>query len=383
MSSDDSDIKASHSGYRLKRRPQGFRPSSRRLASNSSGSFGQSTIPEIPESSEVHGSVSSNEVSRPQTSITTSLNSAELREEVPSNEQKNMFLVGAVLTDSPVSSPSPSDDQRPFSLEQDPSISSLRGTLSRSRPVKKSSLLSNVSSASDLTTIDEPSSSSRRRWDELRQHFLPHLLPSRAEAPDAQSSFPPPPAPQIPPRPSTPKQFRMPKLGFKQAVEQAQEASVDRTTRFADDILRACREVRSVESKSQRREREGTLGSFNMSFMSSNASLGLGMPASYMPPGRAKPVRRPPSLQSTTASPSSPAPSNTLYSVIAYYASVTPSQQQSTIILPHECEVFPILLLPFLGSRRENVVNEQLQSMEAFEIIVKTWRAASELVPHR
>jgi hypothetical protein len=31
---------------------------------------------------------------------------------------------------------------------------------------------------------------------------------------------------------------------------------------------------------------------------------------------------------------------------------------------------------------RECPVNEQLQSMEAFEIIVKTWRAASELVAH-
>lgn len=369
MSSDDSDTGLS--GGRLRRRPLGFQRSSRRLAS--SGSIGQSTIPEIPESSEIHGSASSNERTHPQTRITTSSNSAELRGE---NDTKDMFLTGTVLTESPVSSPSASDDQKPFSLNQDPSI--LRGGLSRSRPVKKSSLLSNVSSASDLATIDEPSSPSRRRWDDLRQHFLPHL-PSRA--PDARSSFTPPPALQAPPRPSTPKQFRIPKLGFKQAVEQAQEASVDRNARFADDVLRASRAVRSVESKAQRREREGTLTSFNMSFMSSNASLGLSTPTSYIPSGRAKPVRRPPSLQSTTVS-HAPSTAPTLYSVISYYASVTSSTQHTTIVLPHESEVLSTLLLPFMNARSENVLNEHQQSMEAFEIIVKTWRAASELVAH-
>jgi hypothetical protein len=377
MSSDDSDTGPSGGG-RLRRRPAGFRPSSRRLGS--SGSFGQSTIPEIPESSEVHGSASSNELARPQTSITTSSNSAELRgENVQSNDTKNMFLVGTMLTESPVSSPSPSDDLRPFSSSStDPSI--LRGTLSRSRAVKKSSLLSNVSSASDYSIIDEPSSPSRRRWDELRHHFLPQLLSSNA--PDVRSSFAPPPALQAPPRPSTPKQFRIPKLGFKQAVEQVQEASVDQMTRFADDILRTSRAVRSVESKVQRREREGTLTSFNMSFMSSNASLGLAMPSSYLPPSRAKPMQRPPSLQSTTVSHPPPAAPTSLYKVISYYASINPSHQRSSIVLPHENEVLLTLLLPFLSVRSENTLNEQLQSMDAFEIIVKTWRAASELVAH-
>jgi hypothetical protein len=376
LSSDDSDAGPSGGG-RLRRRPASFRPSSRRLGS--SGSFGQSTIPEIPESSEVHSSAPSHELTRPQTSIATSSNSAELGgENVQSNDTKNMVLVGAMLTESPVSSPSTPDDLRPFSSSRDPPI--LRGTLSRSRAVKKSSLLSNVSSASDYSIIDEPSSPSRRRWDELRQHFLPQLLSTHA--PDARSSFTPPPALQAPPRPSTPKQFRMPKLGFKQAVEQAQEASVDQMTRFADDILRTSRAVRSVESKAQRREREGTLTSFNMSFMSSNASLGLGMPSSYLPPSRAKPIQRPPSLQSTTVSHPPPVAPTSLYKIISYYASITTSQQRSTIVLPHENEVLLTLLLPFLSVRSENSLNEQLQSMEAFEIIVKTWRAPSELVAH-
>ncbi|KAH9171401.1 hypothetical protein EDB89DRAFT_2179290 [Lactarius sanguifluus] len=292
-----------------------------------------------------------------------------------------MFFVGTVLTESPVSSPSPSDDQRPFSLGLGPP----RGPLPRPRPVKKSSLLSNISissSASDLAAIDEPPSPSRRRWDDLRHHFLPQLLSSRAS--DIQSSSTPPPAFFAPPRPSTPKQFRMPKLGFRQVVEQAPEALVDQITRFGDDILRASRAVRSAEPKAQRREREGTLAtvatSFNMSFMSSNASLGLGTPnPNYLPPSRAKAVRRPPSLQSMSVSHSPSAAPTSLYTVISYYASITPSQKDSTIVLPHESEVLSALLSPFVSVRSEKDVNEQLQAMEAFETIVKTWRAVSEV----
>ncbi|KAH8987795.1 hypothetical protein EDB92DRAFT_2013926 [Lactarius akahatsu] len=365
MSSDDSDT----GGGRLRRRPQGFRPLPR--PSLSSGSVGQS-IPELPELNEVHGSAPSNELTR----IATSSHSAGLGgENAPSNDPRNIFFVGTVLTESPVSSPSPSDDQRPFSLGLRPP----RGPLPRPRPVKKSSLLSNISSsASDLATIDEPPSPSRRRWDDLRHHFLP----SRAS--DIQSSSTPPPAFFAPPRPSTPKQFRMPKLGFRQVVEQAPEALVDQITRFGDDILRASRAVRSAEPKAQRREREGTLAtvatSFNMSFMNSNASLGLGTPTSNsLPPSRAKAVRRPPSLQSMSVSHSPSAAPASLCTVISYYASITPSQQDSTIVLPHESEVLSTLLLPFVSVRREKDVNEQLQAMEAFETIVKTWRAASEV----
>lgn len=176
----------------------------------------------------------------------------------------------------------------------------------------------------------------------------------------------------------------MPKLGFKQVVEQAPEASVDQIKRFADDILRASRAMRSVETKAQRREREGTLAtvatSFNMNFMSSNANLGLNTSTSnYLPPSRAKAIRRPPSLQSVTVSHSPSAAPTSLYTVISYYASITLSQQQSTIVLPHESEVLSAFLSPFMSVRGEKVINEQLQALEAFEIIVKTWRAASEV----
>ncbi|KAI9438560.1 hypothetical protein H4582DRAFT_2076182 [Lactarius indigo] len=233
--------------------------------------------------------------------------------------------------------------------------------------MKKSSLLSNISSSSsDLATIDEPTSPSLRRWDDLRQHFLPHLLSSRTS--DIQSSSTPSPAFLVPPRPSTPKQFRMPKLGFRQVAEQAPEALVDQVTRFADDILRASRAVRSAEPKAHRREREGTLAtvatSFNMSFMSSNASLGLGTPTPNHLPPRSRKGR----------------PETTIPSVHVNIA-LTISSPHFLIhfVLPHESEVLSALLSPFVGVRGEKVVNEQLQAMETFETIVKTWRAASEV----
>ena len=377
MSSSDSDTAGS--GGRLRRRPPGFRPTRRLLSS--SGSVGQDAIPELPESNEVPGSASSDELTRLPFPIASSSHSlsAELRgENVPSNDSRNMFLEGMALSESPVSSPSPFDDQRSLPLGNAPGPSTLRGTLARSRPVKKSSLLSNVSSASDLATIDEPPPSpSRRRWDDLRQHFLSHL--GSNPAPEAQASSIPPPPFHVPPRPSTPKQFRMPKLGFKQVVEKASEASVDQIIRLEDDILRASRAVRSVEPKAQK----SVATSFNMGFMGSNASLGLSTPTlSYMPPSRSRATQRPPSLQSTTTSYSPSTTSTSLFTVISYYASVTSRQQHSKISLPHESEVLLALLLPFMSVRDEKVINEQLQAVEAFEIIVKTWRASSEVGAH-
>jgi hypothetical protein len=83
MSSDDSDSWTEW-WCRLRKGDHRFPAFVPTFSIESSGSFGQSTIPDIPESSEVHGSASSDELTRPQTSIATSLNSAELRgENVP------------------------------------------------------------------------------------------------------------------------------------------------------------------------------------------------------------------------------------------------------------------------------------------------------------
>jgi hypothetical protein len=321
-------------------------------------------------------SASSNEsISRQPRSRTPSTSTERSRDDSPSSTQRSVFLPGATITESPLSSPILSDPT--------PSPTSSRGPLSRSRPVMKSSLLSNgSSSASDLLVTDESSSQSRRRWDDLRRHFLaPH--PS-ARVTSVQS--PTAPASDLPQRPSTPKQFRMPKFGFRQVVEQVRGSVVVQNRKFADDILSASRAMRAIEPKVQRREREGTLAtmatSFNMSFMGSNASLGMGgiSTPNYVPQSRGR-LRRPPSMQSEVSYSSIATTTTTttsLHALISQHASIPSNQLQFVRFLPHENEVLSALLVPFMAPRSEAVHNESLQAMETFEIAVKTWRAASD-----
>jgi hypothetical protein len=174
----------------------------------------------------------------------------------------------------------------------------------------------------------------------------------------------------------------MPKFGFKQVVEQAQGPVVDQNKRLADDILSASRAMRVIEPKAQRREREGTLAtmatSFNMSFMSSSASLGMTSTAtSNHPPQSRSRLRRPPSVQSE-ASQLPLAPAVPLYTIIDYHASNPSSQLHVAKFLPHENEVLSALLVPFMGPQSEAADSERLQAVEAFETTVKTWRAASD-----
>jgi len=174
----------------------------------------------------------------------------------------------------------------------------------------------------------------------------------------------------------------MPKFGFKQVVEQAQELVVDQNKRFADDILSASRAMRAIEPKAQRREREGTLSSmatsFNMSFMNSSTSLGMGSIAAsnYRPQNRSR-LRRPPSLQSETSQ-SPLAAAASLYTIISYHASNPSSQLHVAKYLPHENEVLSALLVPFMAPRSEAADSERLQAMETFETTVRTWQAVSD-----
>ena len=358
-SASDSDNRNNRRG----RGPQVVRPRPRPFLSGSSGLYASS-----------YDSVSHHPRSR-----TPSTSSEQTMDKASSSDSRNVFIPGATITESPSSSPISSDGQRSFSSSLSPTTS--RAPLPRSRPVQKPSLLSNgSSSASDLLETDEPSQS-RQRWDQLRRHFL-HSRTS-AQATHVQPSTAPPPSfTDLPQRPSTPKQFRMPKFGFKQVVEHAQGSVVDQNKSFADDILSAARAMRVIEPKAQRREREGTLAtmatSFNMSFMSSSASLGMAsiVTPNYPSQSRSR-SRRPPSLQSE-ASQSPVAATASLYAIIDYYASNPSSQLQVAKFLPYENEVLSALLVPFMAPRSEAADSERLQAMETFEITVRTWKAASD-----
>ena len=369
----DSDSDNREVDGRSRKRPQGVRPLPRPLFSASSLNKNTTQSP----SASTDDFVSTHPHSR------TSSSSTQLtRDNPPSSDPRRGSLTGAVITESPVSSPTLLGGQRTFSPTT--STSNSRGSLARSRPVKKSSLLSNVSSsATDLVATDGQPSQSKRRWDDLRQHFLPSHAP--AQAAQVQPSTIPSTSFDIPQRPSTPKQFRMPKLGFRHVVEQAQEAVGDQNKKFAHDIRVALRPLRPTEPKAPRREREGTLAtmatSLNMGLMGSSASLAMASisTSNATQQSRGRGIRRPPSLQSVATHSPLAGPAS-LYAVISHYASISPNQLQVAKILPHEREVLSALLAPFLGPRSEATDGERLRAMEAFEIIVRTWEVASEEV---
>jgi hypothetical protein len=355
-----------------RKRPQGVRPLPR--PSTSASSLNKSTAG--PSSASTDDFVSPHPRSR--TSSSTLLTG----DNPPSSDPRSVSLTGAVLTESPV--PSPTLLEGPRTSSPTALTSNSRSTLARSRPVKKSSLLSNVSSPStDLTTTDGQPSQSKRRWDDLRRHFL-HTQASDQSA-RVQPSTTPSTSFDVPQRPSTPKQFRMPKLGFRNVVEQAQESVEDQNKRLADDILAALRPVHPTEPKAPRREREGTLAtmatSLNMGLMGSSANLAMASisTSNVTQQSRGRGIRRPPSLQSVaTHSPLGGLAS--LYAVISHHASISSNQLHVAKVLPYEREVLPALLAPFVGPRSEATEGERLRAMEAFETIVRTWEVASEEV---
>ena len=349
-----------------RKRPQVVRPLPRPLFSG--GSLNQN-------SSQGTSSPTSEHVSHPR-SRTSSASTQPTRDNPPSSDSRSVSLSGAILTESPASSPTLSDGQRASSPLSP--FSTPKSALARSRPVKKSSSLSNEpSSVSDLVAADELSSQSRRRWDDVRRHFLPPRPP--AQAAHVQPPTSPPIFSDVPQRPSTPKQFRLPKLGLRQVVEQAQESAGNQSKKFADDVRAALR-ARPIAPKAQRREREGTLTSmtmpFNMGLMGSSASLGM---ASISSSSHGRAMRRPPSLTSVTSHSPLVTPSP-LYSIISHHASIASNQLHFVKFLPHESEVLAALLTSFMVPRSEAADGERLRAMEAFEIIVRTWKAASKEV---
>jgi len=356
-----------------RRRPQGVRPLPRR-PSFPAGSLNKATT----QSS----SASTDDFVSPHPRSCTSSSTQLTGDNPPSSGPRRGSLTGAVITESPV--PSPTLLEGPPTFSPTASTSNSRGTLARSRPVKKSSLLSSVSSsATDLVATDGQPSQSKRRWDDVRQHFFPTQAPDQAS--QVQPSTTPSTSFDVPQRPSTPKQFRMPKLGFRQVVEQVQESVGDQNKRFADDIRAALRPVRPTEPKAPRREREGTLAtmatSFNMGLMGSGASLAVASisTSNATQQSRGRGIRRPPSLQSVATHSPLAGPAS-VYAVISHHASISSNQLHIAKVLPHEREVLSALLAPFVGPRSEATDGERLRAMEAFEIIVRTWEVASEEV---
>ncbi|KAI0319315.1 hypothetical protein OF83DRAFT_1055215 [Amylostereum chailletii] len=273
---------------------------------------------------------------------------------------------------------SPKPEGRPFSPPPGPSSSSgnyMTTTTKRSkpRPLKKASLSGSI--ASDET----PTSPSLRRWETLRKAVMPPAGGSPTEA--SPTTTAPPAQATLPPRPSTPKQFRLPRIGFKQVVEQAQEVSADQSRAFGDDILRACLIARQGEQRVLKRDRDAPAPTttFNRTFMSTVTSIpGSAASSTTNLPQARFGLRRPPSLQSVPTATGLP-PSSSLSTVISHYASApSDGPRPSQDALPYETEVLSVLLMPFLDSSvTPDVEKRRLESIETFETIVKTWPSVS------
>jgi hypothetical protein len=230
-------------------------------------------------------------------------------------------------------------------------------------------------------TPDSVRSSSRARWDRLRQQVLPsashHGHSQQASSASSVSSI------TLPARPQTPKPSRLARLGFRQVVEQVREAE-DVSQKFSDDVLKACGSSRFVEPlKNSRFDRDGPPSYLPFQ---SNFSLPPGPAPNSSVIGTASPGHRKydfrnPSMQFFAVS-SRPVPS--LLNVLRQNAPSSGDLSTSASHLPHEGQVTSALLAPFLTSGSgPGIDEERINSVEAFEIAVKTWNAETKEASHQ
>lgn len=276
---------------------------------------------------------------------------------------------------------SPSGGGSSSSRSASPAASSER--LPWRKPSKKPSLLAAHSKLSKESTAPEPPSPSRLRWDHVRQH----VLPVQTRIPPPAPPTPPPGSIVIPSRPSTPKQFRIGKtrLGFKQVVEQAQDASEDHMEQFASLITELCWKARTGETRGQRAESGGgnmTLpGTFNLAFMATASSL-TSLPTSHTVKSG---MRRQPSVTSmaSTARPIHTPAMSSIHGAISQFASTSTTWERASLPMPQESHVLATLFLPFMGAPTADaeqvarVEIERVHAIETFEIMVQTWKAAT------
>ncbi|CAA7264275.1 unnamed protein product [Cyclocybe aegerita] len=219
-------------------------------------------------------------------------------------------------------------------------------------------------------------SPTRVRWENLRQHVLPPSRPLTPpqRPPSAQSSVS-----SLLQRSTTPKPSRLGKLAFRQVVEGAQ-GIVDETRKFGEEILRACAIARYSEQQRSSKEKDASTTTLTggTTTMSSAAAAAV---------KRMDYLRRPQSTSSvaltSVAAGISAAPSlRFLYQILFYHAGlIEEGAQRISRHLPHEYQVLSTLLCPFLLPTKypgEKLQEEQITSVEAFELVSKSWIPCDE-----
>lgn len=227
-------------------------------------------------------------------------------------------------------------------------------------------------------------STSRARWDHLRHHVLPT---SRSASPNPSftsfSQLNLANGPATAPRPSRFAQ----RLGFRQVVVEAREAVAiqdDIMRKFAEDIQRACLNVRFGETKRPKPEREATqhtLGStLHLPFMSSTSlpvsaansvnDLSLAGPSKLGPRGTALNTQPGARLVSLTY----------LQDVIIRYASAILPKEVEQSYLPREKDVLSVTLIAFLNQSTGHIAEDERRiSFQIFNTIIQFWKNVVEV----
>jgi hypothetical protein len=179
------------------------------------------------------------------------------------------------------------------------------------------------------------------------------------------------------------------RLGFKQVVEHVRDATaVDENRNFANEVLKVCWQARFVEpTKASKASREPVLdaGASNLyiPFMSNSSLSNTHDSSSTLNQLSQKKMdlRRPQSLQSLALSNRQAPTVKYIHAMLLRYATPSADQPKVALLLPHESQLLSALLTPFTTrapSARQD--EERWFSLEAFEIAVKTWKAATNQV---
>ncbi|KAG5721509.1 Unc-80 like protein [Termitomyces sp. T112] len=224
-----------------------------------------------------------------------------------------------------------------------------------------------------------PTSSSRKRWEQLRQHVLP--VPSHSNTPPVADL--PPVAFQtlpLPTRSQTPvqKPSRLARLGFRHVVEHARE--VDESRKTSQEFEKVCWAIRMAEPQKMKVDPNTTGSSLHLTFMShtSLASDGTSILERHPHTHKKHDLRRPQSVQSLTTYRNIPTV-KPLCQLLLHHA--TPSLERRTTFstLPHESLVLSTLLIPFLSMEESpRLEEERWNAIEAFETITRSWAPHNE-----
>ncbi|KAG6885182.1 hypothetical protein C0993_005089 [Termitomyces sp. T159_Od127] len=222
-------------------------------------------------------------------------------------------------------------------------------------------------------------SSSRNRWEQLRQHVLP--VPSHSNTP---------PIPGLPPgvsqtpllsvksQPSLQKPSRLGLLGFRHVVEHAREA--DEARKVSQEFEKVCWSIRMPDPGKLKADSNLTASSLHLAFASNTslASDGTSTLERYPHVDTKHGLRRSQSVQSlkTYHAVHSVKP---IYHLLLQQSNFLMERRTTFVTLPHESLVLSTLLDPFLSPEENQWLEEERwNAIEAFEIITRFWAPNNE-----